>query len=231
MNTIEWMVGSAMVALSAAGCGGSVVLVDSGDGGALATCGDNCSQSEVAASCAATCNRVAQAGCTFGASGADCTTGCSNVTSLGAACASAAYAYLRCVEPVEPVCTDAGEVEFPGCDGQQQALESCASTSPGTSSGPGVGTTPAPPGSICPDIPRPAGGAGSCMGGGGSSTGGGPPGSPATCSSSCDDGAGDVWESNCTGSTCVCAFNGVTSCTCSMDVGSGICASCCPGTS
>ena len=88
-------------------------------------------------------------------------------------------------------------------------------------------TTPVPvgvvPDSVCPNIPRPVGG-GSCSGTASSGSAGMP-----TCSSTCNDTAGDVWEAVCGGTTCTCTYNGVDMCTCTMTGTTGSCVSCCPG--
>jgi hypothetical protein len=227
MKTAGVVLGAATVAFwSAVGCeAGSVGrLVDTGP---LATCGDNCTATEIAASCQATCDKIARTPCSVGPS-SDCTTGCSNLVPMAPTCAPLALAFLRCIEPLEPTCSDAGIADFTPCDSAQQALSGCvadAGTSPTVPSGPAGGGVPA---DVCPNIPRPAaGGAGACSGGGGASSGE-DAGAP-TCTTSCQDSKGNVWAANCTGTTCICTFNGGQACTCTMAGAGGGCTSCCPG--
>jgi hypothetical protein len=213
---------------SAAGCGGVALTSQNGDAGPLATCGDHCSASQTAASCSDTCNKIARAGCTS-AGGTDCAKGCASVTSMAPACATLANDYLRCVESVQPTCTDSGMVQFAGCDSQQQALSDCAADS-GSSVPTPTPTTTNPggtvPSSVCPNIPRPgASGVGPCSGGGG----GGPNGT-VSCQFSCQDSAGNTWQASCAGSSCTCSYNGGLGCSCTMTGAPGTCVSCCPGT-
>ena len=222
--------GLATVALvpPALGCGSTA---PTGDGaGALATCGSSCTPTQVAASCAATCDKIARSACAsgVGGGGSDCAMSC-EAASMSAPCASSAYDYLRCVESVQPTCSPSGSVQFVGCDSRQQALQAClarGSSTPPTSGGGPAGNSCAAPTAVCPAIPRPSlSGAMSCSGGGG----GGPNG-VVTSSTSCQDSAGNVWQADCTGSTCTCTFNGGQSCSCTMTAPPGTCNSCCPGT-
>jgi hypothetical protein len=214
-----------LVSLLVVACGGSVILTDE-NSASIATCGANCSPSAVATTCAATCAKLERLSCPNAVPATDCASSCMSVTTLSSTCASLAYAYLRCADAVDPTCDGSGNVTFPGCDAAQKAVSDCVSQSPvvvGTTPG---GTVPAMPGDVCPNIPRPAGGAGSCAGGGG-----GGPGAPATYETTCQDAQGDTWQASCTGSSCTCTFNSVTTCVCSMTVSSGgAIASCCPGT-
>lgn len=214
-----------------AGCGGSVILVDTGDSRSVATCGSNCSPSQVEGSCASTCDKIANLNCPGTTPDPTCASHCAEATSMFPSCASASTDFLRCAESVQPTCGSAGTV-FPGCDAQVQALSDCVakagpSSSGGTvtSSTGGGSTNPScAPTSVCPRIPRPAStNALSCSGGGGGSAGG-----PVMYQSSCQDGSGNVWQASCVGTTCSCTFNGSSACTCTM--GSASCLSCCPGT-
>jgi hypothetical protein len=232
--------GGTLLALSSAiGCGGATSSPQSGDEGSLATCGDNCSIAQVSASCSDICGKIAQAGCSVDA---QCPMSCAAVISMSPSCAALVDGFLRCVESVQPICSDAGMVQFAGCDTQQQALGACfaqsGSSGPTPSpsavgappAGPSIGPSANPggcadvPASVCPAIPRPmVAGPSSCSGGGG----GGPNGTTIS-QMTCEDSAGNVWQSECAGSTCTCAYNGDQACTCTI-TGSPTC-SCCPGT-
>jgi hypothetical protein len=218
----------------APGCGGRA---DSGAGapaGPLATCGDNCSQTQVAASCSSTCGKIVQAGCSFGTG--DCATSCSNVVSVMPSCSSLALAFLRCLETNEPTCSAGmgSMVDFVGCDSAEQGLQSCLDSnvrpvvvSPVGSAGPAVGSAGPVPASVCPNIPRPVGGAGACAGGGGGSGSSGA--NAPTCDSTCQDSTGNTWQASCADSTCTCSYNGGSPCTCTQTGPPGTCSSCCPG--
>lgn len=58
----------------------------------------------------------------------------------------------------------------------------------------------------------------------------------ADCPMSCEAVAsmtpscGNVWQAECAGSTCTCAYNGGQACTCTMTGAASSCSSCCPGT-
>ncbi len=230
MSTFGIRCGAIFVTLwSAVGCGGAALSSQDGEAGPLATCGDNCSAAEVSASCSAICNKIAQTGCPITA---DCSMSCAAESSMTPSCAAVADGYLRCIESSQPTCSDSGMVRFVGCDAQQQALQGCiadggSSGETASPDGNGPGASCNVPANVCPKIPRPTGGAGasSCSGGGG----GGPNG-PTTSQTSCQDSAGNVWQSECTGSTCTCAYNGGQACTCTMTGDAGSCSSCCPGT-
>ncbi len=214
---------AAILFASTTGCGARTT--DAGDQGALASCGDNCSPAQVSASCADICQKIAQSGCSSGSN--DCMTSCSQLPAMAPSCTSAAYAFLRCLEGMQPTCDSSGEAQFlGGCDSQEQALSNCVGTSTTvTVTNPGGGTGPGTvPDTVCPGIPRPSGGERSCSGFGSAAGSSG----TTTCTSSCSDGAGNLWEADCAGSTCTCTFNGIDACTCPMTT-SG-CASCCPGT-
>jgi hypothetical protein len=245
--------GTLLALLSAIGCGGATSSGEPSDEGPLSTCGDNCSVAQIAASCSATCAKITQAGCS---AGADCPMSCAAVTSMSPSCVALVDGFLRCVESVQPLCSDAGMVQFVGCDSQQQALGTCfaqsGSSGPtptqSTVGAPPSGPTPTPstdgapsagppigpsanaggcadvPASVCPAIPRPTvAGPSSCSG-----SGGGGPNGTATSQTTCEDSAGNVWQSECAGSTCTCAYNGGQACTCTI-TGPPMC-SCCPGT-
>jgi hypothetical protein len=202
----------------AVGCGGRADSGPNTGAPPLATCGDSCTPAQVSASCSATCDKIARAGCSAGSG--DCVTGCSGSVSMTPACSSQALAFLRCIETKEPTCSGSGMVQgFVGCDSQQQAVEGCTRGSPNPATGP-LGAVPA---SVCPGIPRPVG-AGEC-----SSSASVAPGSngPTACTTSCQDSTGNNWQADCSGSTCTCTYNGGQSCTCAM-TGAG-CTSCCPG--
>lgn len=80
-------------------------------------------------------------------------------------------------------------------------------------------------GASCP-APTPVGAVGFC---GGSSTGVGA-GSPVECQAFYCDDAKNTYESKCSGSACVCSFNGRTLCTCAIngdDVCRGLVSDCC----
>jgi hypothetical protein len=202
----------------AVGCGGQTNSGSNGSAGPLATCGDTCSPGQVSASCSTICNKVAQTRCSSRTG--DCMTGCMNAVSMTPECSSQALAYLRCIEAMEPMCSDSGMLQyFAGCDSQQQALESCYAGS----SNPARGPSGAVPSSVCPDIPRPVG-IGECSAGAAGSAGGS---GPATCNAACQDNSGNRWAADCSGSTCTCTYNGMMPCTCTM-TGPG-CSSCCPG--
>jgi hypothetical protein len=207
---------------AAVGCGGAVSS-QQGDAGPVATCGGNCSSAQVAASCSATCDKIARAGCAFSARGTDCGAGCAMALAMAPSCASEIDAYLRCAESTEPTCTQAGDVMFPGCESAMQALQACGSSS---TTMPPSGGACAVPTTVCPAIPRPAGGPSSCLGGGG-----GGPAAPTMSTSSCQDQAGNTWSASCIGSICTCSYNGHSSCTCTMTTAAGACNSCCPGAS
>jgi hypothetical protein len=221
---------------SAVGCGGTA-LTSQGDAGSLAACGGNCSPAQVSAACSAVCGRIAQTGCPISTG-----CGCSALPSMTPSCLAVAAGFFRCVEASPPACSDSGSVQFLGCDPQEQALIDClpdsgatgatSSSQPATSgngppSGPFGGSCGNVPANVCPNIPRPVGGAGasSCSGGGG----GGPTGTT-TSQTSCQDSAGNVWQAECAGSTCTCAYNGGQACTCTITGDAGSCSSCCPGT-
>jgi hypothetical protein len=81
-------------------------------------------------------------------------------------------------------------------------------------------------GAACP-VPTPVGVASFC---GGSTTGVGA-GGPTECDTFFCDAGGNIYESRCSGSTCVCAFNSKTLCTCAVaggDVCTGGGQPCCP---
>jgi hypothetical protein len=228
------------VALSLAlGCGGAVSSTPSSSEGPLATCGANCSASEVLASCSDICGKVAQTGCSVDA---ECPMDCATLPSMAPSCAALVVTFLRCVES-SPVGCDAGMVQFAACNSQEQAVTACiadsgASMTATSSTGPSS-EPPVPPGGpptgplggpcagvaadVCPAIPRPAGaGASACSGGGGGAANG------TTISQvTCQDGSGNVWQSECAGSTCTCTYNGGQACTCSVPAQSTC--SCCPG--
>jgi hypothetical protein len=204
----------------AVGCGGETQLGEGGDAGPLAACGDNCSPAQIAASCTATCDKIARTNCSISA---DCPMSCAALPSMAPSCVALADAYLRCLESVQATCSDAGTVQFVGCDSQQKAVDDCV----GPTSNPGAGTGSHVPASVCPDIPRPVAGVNGCSGGGGGVSGGG---GTVECSASCQDNAGNVWQAECSGSTCSCTYNGGPACTCTTTAAAGTCASCCPGT-
>lgn len=232
MRKLGLLDGAALVALlSVFGCSGKAQsgakgAADSGgNAGPLATCGDTCTAAEITASCMMTCDKIARSACSSG-NGNDCPMSCPALVSMSPSCMSVATDFLRCIEPVDPTCAEAGIAQYSGCDAQQQALTDCLNgglspvPTPGSSSGSTV------PSSVCPSIPRPAaGGAGACSGGGGAGGSGG----PQTCTTSCQDMTGNTWQANCSGSTCTCTYNGGMACTCAM-ASSGGCSSCCPGT-
>jgi hypothetical protein len=253
MATHPWMTrilhgGTLLALLSAIGCGGIASSSPSGDEGSLASCGDNCSAAQVSASCSDICARIAQTGCSVDA---QCPMNCAAVTSMAPSCVALVDGFLRCVESVQPICSAAGMVQFVGCDSQQQALDVCIADS-GSSAATTTPTTPTPtststsvgpptapsagaptsfpggpcadvPANVCPAIPRaPVGVANPCSGGGG----GGPNGTT-TSQTTCEDGAGNVWQSECAGSTCTCAYNGGQACTCTITTPPNC--SCCPG--
>jgi hypothetical protein len=236
MRKVGFLCGAAFVAFGLAfGCGGNG-QTSGGDGGAdahasrgveagpLAACGDSCTAAQIAASCVATCDKIAHAGCSFG-SGANCPMSCSDVPSMTPACMASADAFLRCIEAQEPTCDEAGTAQFVACDSAQQALTDCLDDAGpvSTSSGGSGGTVPS---NVCPNIPRPSAGGVS----GRSGSGGAGPNAPVTCTTSCQDGAGNVWQADCTGTTCTCTYNGGMACNCPMTASSGACTSCCPGT-
>ena len=229
MRTFGIGSGTTLIALwSAVGCGGSELASQDGDAGPLARCGGNCSPAQVAASCSATCDKVARTGCSVAA---DCPMSCAALPSMTPSCAAVADEFIRCVESLQPTCSDSGTAQFLGCDTQQQALRACVADSGSsgmtatTGNGPPGGPCGDVPASVCPDIPRPVAGAGACSGGGS----GGPNGTT-TSQTSCQDSAGNVWQAECAGSTCTCAYNGGQACTCTMTGSAGSCSSCCPGT-
>jgi hypothetical protein len=227
-----------LLAITAAGCGGSVILVDTGDSRSVASCGDSCSSSQVQGSCASTCDKIASLDCLGTTPDPSCATDCANLPSMFPSCASASTDVLRCIETVQPTCGSAGTI-FPGCAAQEQALSDCVTdagapstsggtvTSPpiaGSSSSGGTGNSCAPA-TVCPKIPRPASMNGvACSGGGG-----GGPGGPIMSQSSCQDLSGNVWQASCVGTSCTCTFNGGLACSCTMSSAAG-CLSCCPGT-
>jgi hypothetical protein len=230
--------GTLVALLSGIGCGGATSSTQSSHEGPLATCGDNCSAAQVSASCSEICGKIAQTGCSVDA---QCPMSCAAVTAMSPSCVALVDGFLRCVESVQPGCSDAGMVQFVGCDSQQQALAACLGQS--SSSGPtptpssvgappvGSSISPSPsaggcadvPASVCPAIPRAVTGPISCSGGGG-----GGPSATTTSQTTCEDSAGNVWQSECAGSTCICAYNGGQACSCTI-TGPATC-SCCPGT-
>ena len=119
-----------------AACGGSVVLVDMGGGGSVASCGDSCSTSQVEGSCASTCDKVAALNCPGTTPDPSCAAHCAEASSMFPSCASASTDFLRCAESVQPVCGGPGTL-FPGCEAQEQALSDCAADAgpPSTSGG------------------------------------------------------------------------------------------------
>lgn len=204
----------------AVGCGGQTNSSSNGGTGPLATCGDNCSPGQVSASCSTICDKIAQARCSSG--NGDCMTGCMGTVSMTPECSSQALAFLRCIEAMEPTCSDSGLAQyFAGCDSPQQALETCYVARSNPAKGPSGGV----PASVCPVIPRPSAGIGECSAGANASAGGS---APTTCSAACQDTTGNRWAADCSGSTCTCTYNGELACTCTM-TGTG-CSSCCPGT-
>jgi hypothetical protein len=208
-----------LLTCSAFGCQGGLV----GESGPLERCGNHCTAADVSASCQATCNKISQAACA-GAQTSDCVQGCTDMAATGAACAPLAYSYLRCVEPMQPSCSDAGILQFAACNAEWQSLEACGVDAGTVRTGPGGGAGVPP--DVCPDIPRPPVGAPLTCGGGG---GGGAVAGGATCMSSCQDSAGNVWAADCAGAACTCSYNGGQACTCTILQDSG-CRSCCPGT-
>jgi hypothetical protein len=278
MRTCIFCRATLIVLSSAIGCGGAASSSQSSDEGPLATCGDNCSAAQVSASCSDICGKIAQTGCSVAPEGP---MNCAAVTSMSPSCVAVVDGFLRCVESTEPICSDAGMLQFVGCDAQQRAVTAClddsvsssagavgpgpsatapnavGSVSPGTaianpdasvpgappagssvtiladagaspagpSTGPSTGPCAAVPATVCPDIPRPLG-AGLCSGSGTA----GPNGTTTSVTSmtTCQDSAGNVWQSECVDSSCTCAYNGGQACTCTM-TGPPTC-SCCPGT-
>jgi hypothetical protein len=242
--------------LSAIGCGGAVSSSQSSDPGPLATCGDNCSAAQVSASCTDICGKIAQTGCSVGA---QCPMNCATSTSMSPSCVALFDDFLRCAESVQPTCSDAGKVQFVGCDVQQEAVTACLAPSVGSpatpgpgpvaagsaagstisvsadagappagpSTGPSTGPCAAVPATVCPNIPRPpVAGAGLCSGSGTAAPNGTK--TSMTSMTTCQDSAGNVWQSEYVGSSCTCAYNGGQACTCTM-TGPPTC-SCCPGT-
>ncbi len=199
-------------------------------GGSLSSCGANCTVDQVTSSCSSTCAKMIQAGCSKESS-SDCTASC--VKFGNSANCPAAQQFLRCAESVTPTCS-AGEPDFgPSCGAILKEANHCASgnesvvsvSPPGGSSGvPGV---PIDDPTICPDIPRPTTVAG-CAGGGSAPIEGVD--AALQCTSSCQDGTGNVWEADCDGTTCACTYNRAHACTCVMTQTAGACPSCCPGT-
>src|ERR1700690_1255031 len=91
---------------SSSGCGGRTLSSQDGDQGSLATCGDSCSPAQVASSCAAICDKLAQTSC-----GVSPGCGCTDlVAMLPTACLPTLYAFLRCVESCQPTCDASGAV-------------------------------------------------------------------------------------------------------------------------
>jgi len=209
-----------------AGCGGATLAGSDGGGGPLNRCGGDCSPAQVAASCSAICGKIAQTGCS---AGAECPMNCAAVATMTPSCATLADGFLRCLESASPAC-DSGTVEFPDCDSEVQALGDCLidSGSIGATAAPGSGPTGGlcgdVPATVCPNIPRSGAGVTSCSG-----SGGGGPNGVVAFTASCQDGVGDVWAADCSGSTCTCTYNGAESCACAMTGPTGLCA-CCPGT-
>jgi hypothetical protein len=215
---------AAMLALEAAvGCVDDAQSSQEGDAGPLATCGDNCSLAQVAAACSDTCGKAAEAGCS---AGSDCAKDCSDMASTGP-CAPLAYAFLRCLETTQLTCLDSGTAQTGPCDSQREAFGACTSDSAAAAptSNPFGGACGGVPSDVCPDIPRP-GPATVC-----NAAGDPGPNGPMTSTASCQDRAGNVWNADCTGSSCTCTYNGGNACTCTSPASVGPCStSCCPGT-
>src|SRR5580693_991143 len=133
---------AAILFASTTGCGARTTDAGSDGAGPLASCGDNCSPAQVSASCADICQKIAQSGCSSGSS--DCMSSCSQLPAMAPSCTSAAYAFLRCIEGMQPTCDSSGDAQFKGgCDSQAQALSNCVGPSTAVPvTNPGGGTGP-----------------------------------------------------------------------------------------
>jgi hypothetical protein len=213
----------------AAGCGGATAPGKNQDAGTLASCGSNCSPAQIAASCSATCDKIAQAGCSP-PNGTRCPMNCESLPSITPGCASVVGAFYRCIESVQPSCSDSGAVVFAGCEAESEAVVACLADSGLLAAPAASGTGPSGgvcmPANECPGIPRPPLlGFSSCVGTG-SQAG---PDSPLVSTSTCKDSAGNVWRGVCSGSNCTCTYNGASSCVCTLSGADAGCHSCCPG--
>jgi hypothetical protein len=159
--------------------------------------------------CASICNR-ADAMCGPGLAGPSCTSDCVKMRVDGSPCNPLWDTFLACALDAPLDCTDG----IKGCDDQERAYRQC----PGNAD-PGSPQPTPNPGGACSSIPPMVGG-GSC---------GGSAGSGQSCSASCEDRTGNVWEAVCSGSSCQCSYNHEFRCSCATSGTSG-CSSCCPGT-
>jgi hypothetical protein len=196
------------VAAFAGGCAGKA-----SESGPLASCGSQCSASQLAQACSVVCSRVTSAECPAELN--LCCTACPSIATTPSPCPAELAAYLDCAASAPVTCQDAGSANFPSCTAQGSALLACVLDS-GTLAASVTGCTL--PASECPGIPRPLNAA-SCSA---TSSGTG------ANQEICQDDAGNVWSSICTGSGCTCTYNGGAQCTCDMLDG-GFCSSCCPG--
>jgi len=205
----------------------------------LSSCGSSCSVEQVTASCSLTCSKLIDSGCYKGKSAdlAKCTNDCAQFGN--ATKCPKAVEFLRCVESVTPTCVS-GEPDFgPTCTALEKEVEKCGGggdvSAPmdvpvGNPTGPyDAGPVVDPTGDnplVCPNIPRRTVGSGGCV------ISRAPDGTDAAleCTSSCQDGAGNLWEATCNGSTCGCSYNRTEMCTCTITAAGGACPSCCPGT-
>jgi hypothetical protein len=197
----------------------------------LATCGSSCSAAQINDSCSSTCAKMIQVGCSKNQSLSECTHSCADFGGYDQC--PAAVEFLRCAESVAPTCVN-GVPDFgPTCTAHLQEAEHCGKqpvpveVGGGTAGGPPV-PTPVDDPSICPNIPRPATGGGGCVG---TTSGSAGFDAATTCTSACQDGAGNLWEATCSGATCSCVYNHTEMCTCMITGAStSACSSCCPGT-
>jgi hypothetical protein len=178
--------------------------------------------------CQQICDRVAQAGCAID----HCAENCIEPLTKSPSCAPEFEAALQCFVRAPLACVRGGDdAEFSGCDRERDLATQCfkrtASPPPAPVPTPPATSQPVPSTCLGAAPVMPSGMA--CSGGGSSGTTSGAGGNAVTtCQNVCTDSAGNVWSSDCVGSTCSCIYNGTTYCTCTS-TGTGPCSSCCPG--
>jgi hypothetical protein len=188
-------------ALALAACSGEIAGTPSGSSGGGST-----------TSCAGACMRIYQLPCatSIGQTEAQCEQSCP--TALAKAqmdgCTAQFNALVACYQSGSIMCDSSGMPDTSACGAQTSALDRCVN----------------PPPAGCGGIPYPTSGVTECTGFGG---GGGPDGGIGTSTQTCSDGKGNSWTSTCGGSSCSCAYNGMTYCSCTIASGMSVC---CPGT-